>query len=379
MHHVSKTNENVIGTDGNIDHSSRAIKLEVVDIFDVVWNGWKVILSTIFVSILLATIYTSLAEELWSSKANIVPPQLDSLKEFQAQVYSFEPLFEISPKSSFNEGNSKGNDTLENLVDENYLFELFLQQFTSSVNKKEFIDSSDLLGKYLQQYIEISGEESLQGFYNQWYKRISVNTPKPGTKREGAELRFQAYSPQDSYFLLKDYVEFIIEKVKFIAINDLKSKVLFKKLSLENQKSLLNSQALASLNMEIEKAKLELFIAENAAVKRPASYISEGQELLSIKLGSEAIRAKIKALQGIENVSIIEPRISDVASKISLLNSIEIKDDIKFLPFLFTNEIEMMTVKDHPAKLLILFLSSILGAVFGVIVVLVNKLIIRHK
>ncbi|MGC9491305.1 GNVR domain-containing protein, partial [Vibrio genomosp. F10] len=123
--------------------------------------------------------------------------------------------------------------------------------------------------------------------------------------------------------------------------------------------------------VEIERAQYALQIAKAANVSQPVQNLGDN-EIFSINLGSSAIEAKIKALKSIENLSVIEPRIQQIESKLTLLQNTQINRNIDFQTYRYLDEPQIPLNRNSPKRALIVVLGTLFGGMLGVVVVLMH-------
>ena len=103
--------------------------------------------------------------------------------------------------------------------------------------------------------------------------------------------------------------------------------------------------------VEPERAKYGLDIAKAADVNQPIQI--NNNEIFSIDLGTKALTAKIKALESVKNLNVVEPRLQQINAKISMLEKLDIDRSIHFKTFRFLDDVEKPLYRDKPKRVLI--------------------------
>ncbi|MGC9460097.1 LPS O-antigen chain length determinant protein WzzB [Vibrio genomosp. F10] len=344
-------------------------EIDLKELFLVIWKGkWTIIATTVLFSI-VAVAYALNAQQWWSSKAQIMPPQLQDISGLSQQIQQFQPVFDIAQ----GDGTLLKSEELSDFASPGKLFGHFIQEFNSTNNKRDFLDSSQDFQQFkvqLEAEAEAEAEaETTLWLYAAWFQKISASIVDKNDENSPYELSFQATEKASSYSLINEYIDFISQKLHRDVINNLTAIISTKKQELFQQKTMLELQAKKQLEIEIFRAEYALEIAKAANVTKPIQ-INDGQQLFNIDMGSLAIEAKIAALKSIENLDVIAPRLQPINSKLMMLENLTVDNKVEFASFRFIGDVEKPLTRDKPKRALIAVLGTLLGGILGVAIVL---------
>ncbi|MBD1564513.1 LPS chain length-determining protein [Vibrio sp. S12_S33] len=344
-------------------------EIDLKELFMALWQGkWFIILTTLVFAIGAIT-YALTAQEWWSSSAKIAVPQVQDFTQYQSQVKQYQPIFDVYQE----DGTILVNNYLDGLVMPQQLFQSFIMAFESNKNKRNFLDGNAVFQNFknkLDAEAEAEADEATRRLYNAWFSKLATSQPDKSNKNI-IELKVQATTKLDSYNLLQNYIAYISDIVRRDALQNLNAIINTKKDELLQQKTALSLQAKQNLEVEIQRAEYALQIATAAKVYTPVQNLGE-KEIFSINLGSAAIEAKINALKTISNLSVIEPRLQQIDSKLTLINNTKINPEIEFATFQYLDDVQMPFNRDKPKRALIAVLGALLGGMLGGAVVLVR-------
>ncbi|MDE1223738.1 Wzz/FepE/Etk N-terminal domain-containing protein [Vibrio aestuarianus] len=344
-------------------------EIDLKELFIALWQGKLIIILTTLVFTIGAITYALTAQEWWSSSAKIAVPQVQDFTEYQSQVKQYQPIFDVYQE----DGTILVNNYLDGLVMPQQLFHSFVMAFESNKNKRDFLDSNAVFQDFknkLDADADADADEATRRLYNEWFSKLTASQPDKSNKNI-IELKVQATTKLDSYSMLQNYITYISAIVQRDALQNLNATITSKKNELLQQKNALSLQAKQNLEVEIQRAEYALQIATAAKVDTPVQNLGE-KEIFSINLGSAAIEAKINALKTISNLSVIEPRLQQIDSKLTLINNTKINPDIEFTTFQYLDDVQIPLNRDKPKRSFIVVLGSLLGGMVGVVVVLVR-------
>ncbi len=344
-------------------------EIDLRDLFVALWKGKFLIIISTFIFACVAVVYALNAQEWWSSKARIVEPQVNDFAIYRQQVKSFQPIFDTYQ----DDGTVRVSKELDNLVNPSQIFAQFVRSFNATANKKTFFDNNETFLAFknqLEQDADADTDAQQRRLYSEWYQKISASPAEKG-RRDEYSLSLQATTQLDSYKLLNDYVAMIEKKVKADAFRNLQATLDAKQVQLQQQKTILESQAKQVLSVELQRAKYAYDIAKAASVNSPVQNLGD-KELFAINLGAKAIKAKITALESVKNLAVIEPRLQQIDAKLDLMSKLSIDDNINFKSYRFIQDVEQPINRDAPKRALIAVLGVLFGGMFGVGIVLVR-------
>ncbi len=353
-------------------------EIDVRELFQALWQGKLTILACLVVFIAGAVLHAITAQEWWLSTARIALPQTQDYSQYQMQVKQFQPIFDVYQ----DDGTVLVSTELDDLVDQQTLLNEFMLTFNSNINKRSFLESNAIFQEYksklaLAEKAEstIADDESIRRLYNDWYKRLSSGVAEQNSE-DIYDLSVQATSKQDSYNMLNDYIRFTSDRVRQSLLRNLQALMSSKKNELLQQRSALTLQAKQKLSVEIQRAEYALEIAKAAKVNQPIQNLGDG-EIFAINIGSEAIEAKVAALKSVDNLSVLEPRIQQIESKLTLLNNTQVNRNVDFETFRYLEAPEAPLNRDAPKRTLIVVLGALLGGMLGVAICLVRFIVGR--
>ena len=351
-------------------------EFDLRDLFKALWDGKLVIILVTTLFTISSIFFALSAQEWWSSNAKITKAQPQNLAEYQQQVKQFQPVFNIYQE----DGTVLVSKELDRLVDSTLLFQRFVNAFNSTNNKRNFLDNSPEFQEFKSSLVvgetHISVDE-VRALYAQWFNRVSASKSDKKDHNSPYIVSFQTMAKESSFDLLSAYILATEAKVHDDAFNNLQAIVSGKRNELVQQKRILENQAANKLLVETERAKYAAKIAKSAGVDRPIQTGNE-KELFSIDLGSKGLDAKIKALESVKNLSVIEPRLQQIDAKLDMLNNLEIDRSVKFQTFRFLENVEQPITRDKPKRAVIVVLMTLFGGILGAVIVLI-RFVFRKK
>lgn len=340
------------------------------ELFKALWDGKLIVILITTLFAVGSVIFALSASELWSSNAKITKSQPQDLAAYQQQVKQFQPVFNVYQE----DGTVIVSNELERLVNSGMLFQRFVDTFNSVNNKRTFLEQDPNFQKVKDAVFLESPEmnaDSIRAMYSSWLGRVSASKVDEKGTNSPYVLTFQAMSKKSSFDLLNAYISATESKVHQDAFNNLRATVNSKRNELIQQKRILENQALNQLAVETERTKYAVGIARAANVEKPVQ-IGNDNELFGIELGSKGLEAKVQALESVKNLSVIEPRLLQINAKLNMLNNLEIERNVEFQTFRFLDNVQQPITRDKPKRALIVFIGTLLGGVFGLVIVLIR-------
>lgn len=349
-------------------------EIDLRELFAALWQGKWIIIACTLVCTVLAIVYALIAKEQWSSTAKIAQPQVSDYSEYQNQVMQFQPIFDVYQ----DDGTVLVSNALQGLTQANSLYRLFIDEFNSSSNKKAFLETSPVFQKDKDLLDDSSNEDSVRKLYYDWYKLLSIKPEDAKQLNSTYVMTASAETSQDSFDMLKSYIQFIDEKVHRKVINNLVATISSKENELHQQSIMLTKQAQQRLIVEKERSEYALTIAQAAGVTKPLQNFGD-KELFAINLGSDALKAKVEALSKVKNLSVIEPRLEQLNSKLEQIEKLKINDGIRFSAYSYLEQPEKMVFRDKPKRAVITFFGLLLGGGIGIVFVMCRFVFTRKK
>lgn len=349
-------------------------EIDLRELFAALWKGKWIIIACTFVCTALAIVYALMAKEQWSSTAKIAEPQVSDYSEYQNQVVLFQPIFDVYQE----DGTVLVSKALDGLTDARKLYDLFIDEFNSSSNKKAFLETSAIFKKDKADLDNSEDEDALRKLYSDWYKFLSIK-PEDAKRVDGPYvITVSAETSQDSFELLNNYIAFVDTKVHQKALNNLAATISSKKNELKQQSIMLTKQAEQRLLVEKERSEYALNIAQAAGVNKPLQNFGD-KEIFAINLGSDALTAKVNALSKVKNLSVIEPRLEQLSSKLEQIEQLEISADVKFSAYRYLDQPERSVSKDKPRRIIIVLIGLILGGFISALFIIIRFIFLREE
>ncbi|MBE8564216.1 LPS O-antigen chain length determinant protein WzzB [Vibrio sp. OPT20] len=345
-------------------------EIDLRELFKALWDGKLIVVLVTSLFTASSISFALLAQEWWSSSAKIIESQPQNLAAYQQQVRQFQPVFNIYQ----DDGTVLVSEELDDLVDAGVLFKRFVNTFSSSNNKRAFLEHSTAFQQLKAVTVDdVSDltEDEVRALYSRWFEQISASKVDKKDQDSPYFISFQTMTKESSFDLLTSYVSFTESKVREDAFSNLKAFVNSKRNELIQQKQILESQAKDQLLVETERTKYAMEIALAAGVEMPTK-TGNDKEIFGIELGSKGLEAKVKALGSLKNLTIIEPRLLQINAKLNMLNNLEIDRLVKFQTFRFLENVEQPITRDKPKRVLIVVFGTLLGGILGVVVVLIR-------
>lgn len=347
-------------------------EIDLKELFLVMWQGKFTIISTTILIAALAIAYALSAKQVWTAEAIVTSPQLGSFSDYQTQVRDYQPIFDIYQQ----DGTILVSKKLDDLVNPGALFTAFMQNFDSRSNKKEFLEKDANFQKALLALKEKAGDDLSKRaeaqFYSTWYKKLSSAHIK-GSNEDNFSytIKGESSDSEASYRFLLDYIKFVESKTKQALLSNLNSMVVSQQSELAHQQAIFSDQAKSRLNAEKERAEYALQIAEAAGISKPLQNLV-GNEIFAINIGADALKAKVKVLHNLKNLSLIDPRLEQVTAKLQALAGMKVNKNIQFQSFQYIVSPETPISRTSPKRPLIAILGVLLGGMLGVAIVLIR-------
>ncbi|ENM3792736.1 LPS O-antigen chain length determinant protein WzzB [Vibrio cholerae] len=344
-------------------------EIDLKELFAALWQGkWLIIIITLLFSV-AAIGYALTAQEWWSAKATVSQPQLQGIASYQQAVKRYQPLFDVYQEN----GTIIVSNTLDSLIDPKLIFQQFIQTFNANGTKRRFMQTNPTFLTLQKQMLDqIDDPEVMQKLYEEWFERIQASAVDKKAN-DIFTLSFQSVDKASSLTLLNDYIQFVNQTLNQHLNDDLISTLATKYGELTQQEKNLLQQAQLRLHVELERTQYALNIAEAADIKQPVQNLGE-QELFAINIGSRALKAKVDALKSIKDLSVFEPRLAILQSKLSQFDLETLSAEVKWSVngFYYLDQPEQPLTRDKPKRTLIVVLGCLLGGMLGMAIVLVR-------
>ncbi|EOG1393914.1 LPS O-antigen chain length determinant protein WzzB [Vibrio cholerae] len=344
-------------------------EIDLKEFFSALWQGkWLIIVTTLLFSV-AAIGYALTAQEWWSAKATVSQPQLQGIASYQQAVKRYQPLFDVYQE----DGSIIVSKALDLLIDPEVIFKRFIQEFNANGTKRRFMQTNPTFLTLQKQMMEQNNDpEVMQKLYEEWFERIQASAVDKKAN-DIFTLSFQSVDKASSLTLLNDYIQFVNQTLNQQLNANLISILTAKYGELAQQEKNLQQQAQLRLHVELERTQYALSIAEAADIKQPVQNLGE-QELFAINIGSRALKAKVDALKSIKDLSVFEPRLAILQSKLSQFDLETLSAEAKWSVngFYYLDQPEQPLTRDKPKRALIVVFGGLLGGMLGFAIVLVR-------
>ncbi|EOX1815248.1 LPS O-antigen chain length determinant protein WzzB [Vibrio cholerae] len=346
-------------------------EIDLKELFAALWQGkWLITIITLLFSV-AAIVYALNAQEWWSAKATVSQPQLQGIASYQQAVKRYQPLFDVYQE----DGTIIVSNALDSLIDPKLIFQQFIQTFNANGTKRRFMQiNPTFLTLHLQKQMleQTNDPEVMQKLYEEWFERIQASAVDKKAN-DIFTLSFQSVDKSSSLTLLNEYIQFVNQTLNQQLNANLISILTAKYGELTQQEKNLLQQAQLRLHVELERTQYALAIAEAADIKQPVQNLGE-QEIFAINIGSRALKAKVDALKSIKDLSVFEPRLAILQSKLSQFDLETLSAEAKWSVngFYYLDQPEQPLTRDKPKRALIVVLGTLLGGMLSVAMVLVR-------
>ncbi|BDX04005.1 hypothetical protein MACH16_27530 [Marinomonas pontica] len=356
----------------NLPHDD---EIDLKELFIALWKGKLTIIACTVVFAVIAVVYALNAKQVWTTEALITTPQVSDFANYQRMVSDFQPVFDVYQ----DDGTVLVSGRLNDIILPETLFSIYIQQFESRANKKAYIAQNSEFQRELSEVkanIQDSTEEEMRdiesALYGAWYAKLAATPVKSSNRNvDQYTLQGQLSTGNDSYDFLNGYINYVAEKARVVAVANVSSVVASKRSEIMKQQALFTDQARGRLLNERAQAQYALEIATAAGLDSPQQNLNS-QDLFAINIGANALAAKVKVLDNLTELSIIEPKLHQLNAKFDLLNTLTIDPNLAFNTFQFIEAPEKPTSRTSPKRPLIAILGVLLGGMLGTGIVLIR-------
>lgn len=352
-------------------------EIDFKELLSALWREkWLIIISSLLFSV-VAIGYALTAQEWWSAKATVSQPKLQNITAYQQAVKRYQPLFDVYQE----DGTIIVSDALDTLIDPKLIFQQFIQTFNANGTKRRFMQTTPVFLTLQKKLLsQMDDPEAMQTLYEDWFERIQASSSVDKKANDIFTISFQSVDKASSLTFLNEYVQFVNQTLNQQLNDDLASTLAAKHGELIQQEKNLLQQAQLRLQVELERTQFALSIAEAADIKQPVQNLGE-QEIFAINIGSRALKAKVDALKSIKDLSVFEPRLAILQSKLSQFDLETLSADAKWSVngFYYLDQPEQPLTRDKPKRALIVVLGGLLGGMLGVVIVLVRFVFRREE
>lgn len=359
-------------------------EIDLRELIKVLWAYKWLTVIMCAIAIIGSVFYALHAPQKWDAKAIIIKPDINNTTDLYLSISKVRGIL-----GDFNDANK--NDANKNrfdaLVAPKKLFDSFVLAFNSQDNKKIFLQQNPIFLKHLKvkqsqgaNKVLTAKNKAQANNYQNILNRMAENIKAiPNKNTLTVSLSLQSSAPDLSATLLNGYIKFISQKIRKIQYDAL--------IVLIDSKI---TELTGTLDTAIIKVKLNLaskIITTNYAYKIALLGVvsnyqknsGDNNALLPIYMGSKALKAQSKVLKSISDPSVFDPNIAPTKSKLDALNALKIREDIKFMPFRFQQEVTQPLHRTSPKRALIVILATLLAGMLSFFIALLHNYIIKQE
>ncbi|KJG02494.1 LPS O-antigen chain length determinant protein WzzB [Photobacterium angustum] len=338
-------------------NNSSSDEVDLVELVKTLWQGKVTIAICTVVFTVCAIVYALTAQQWWTSKAVITAGQYKNTADIRSQITNLYAVINDSSK-------------INNVLNSNALLNNYITEFNAFDNKKAFIENNEIMKQYADE-AKLTDENKAQ-FITSWANRISASQPDKKNQPNIYQLSFEATSSKLAHDLLVAYSGDISNKVRNDLIDELDAKISYHQQILQANKISLEANAKQQLANELIKTNYALDMAKSADVTKPLADMNNS-ELFQIELGTEALAEKSKVLKKIKDLSVFQPQLGIIQTKLNLLSKVKIDHNLALQSVRYLQNTDYPISRDKPKRTLIAVLGFLLGMMLGVAIVLLKS------
>ncbi len=345
-------------------------EIDLIELISILWSKKTFIAIVTGVVFLLSLIYAFMAKQVWTSSLDVSAPSSYQFSNYSNSVN--EVMSFVSKDSQFNV------DGLSALGSSKYLFNLFLSNFNSQLNKTNFLKNTNAFKDAVKSK-KITSILQQNALLLDLAKTLSFSQDK--STLDGVSvirLNAQSSTSEKSFLLLKDYATFITALTKKQAISNLISNTNNYQSFLNQKLVLLNNQASAKLKTDILKTQYALDIANGANVINSIPNL-KGEQTFNVQLGKSLLENKLKVLKTITDASVLNPKIASISSQFNDIKAFKIDSAMSFDVYQKQSSLMVPLSRTSPHRGLIAALGLLIGLVLSCLIVLIKKLLTKNK
>jgi len=358
---TDKTMDNTVnrGVNKGMNHQFIDKKDDEIDLSELIILLWKkknrIFLATLICGC-IGLLYAIQAPEQWTASAVIYQPKLrDTL-----QLDQLRNALNIQGLNG-----TKNNDSL---------YKDFFLEFNSYNNINDYLKATTQFKEYVAEHnLSELAQQRLLRTWSAWMKNELED--KKG-EQPGIRLSFSFYKRDDALSMLTGYINYVIELLSQEFTEDLENNKKSQINTLNLRMKLMTEDAMRKLAREIESVEYSMSIANAAGVNKPLENFSYGDRF-PITLGEDALVRKLAILKSLK-IEEYMPEIAELGVQLARLDQIKI-GDLKLSPFSYLDTPSQPLRRDKPKRPLIVILATMLGGMFGIVMVLIQHTLTQAK
>ena len=342
-------------------------EIDLRELIKVVWDYKWLTVTLCTLAIIASVFYALNAQEWWVAKGKVIKPQLNDVATLYSQTKVTSAILSKSGVGVPGE--------FSNLFEPQNLFNNFMNEFNSSMNKKLFLEKHPVFVAFLNSR-EISEPETIRNVLDTWMKEIKLNKNKESAD---VELSFRGPTKSDSASFLKEYIQFVSDKVKDNQIDKFLLFIETEKKKLQVSLDIVEERTRKGLTTSLKKAEYAYQIANKAGLDSYKTNLNQKSELFEISLGKKALQAKVEVLKSIDDLTILNSSIATMQMALVNIDKLKFAENADFTPFRYLDSVEEPLNRAAPKRALIVILATLLAGMLSIFIALVHYFMTKKQ
>lgn len=344
--------------------------IDLKELFAALWQGKWIIIACTFVCTALAIAYALTAKQEWSSTATIASPKLEDISDYQSKISQFKPLVENLPKVTA---------LLDSYEEGDYFYNKFQNEFHLTENKKDFLEASPIFQQAKSEKITSESTfREINKFYRDWYEQLTLSN-NDDKENPRTVIKASAETSEQSLTLLTQYVDFINNKVKAEAVEDITTIVEQQKEQLKLSLSIAQSEVKSDIETRWKKSEYALEVARDAGIEAPLENMNTNGDVFGVGLGAKALESQVKLLKNLKDLSVFEASINKQKARLALLDKAGVPGSIELKAYSYIDAPMQEPSRDKPKRSLIAIIGFLIGGIIGFFLVFIRLAISTEK
>ncbi|MBL0625567.1 LPS O-antigen chain length determinant protein WzzB [Aeromonas jandaei] len=333
-------------------------EIDLRELVLVLWRQKLLILLVTGAFAVAGIIYAMTARQVWTSQALVSEPSVSQVAALQLAVDKIQTIISsngVPPSTA-------AFSSLEQLA----IYKSFISAFNSMNNKRAFLIQEGVYAAEMEKS-GVSDKRSERVLMSKLAESISAKALDKTS--QDMTLSFSAETPELAQQRLVRYIDFVQQQQLKSKNTELKSIWQNKIKALSTRYDSVKDDTLLKRQEELQRVIYSLRISKAAGVDAPLERI-DSQEVFNIQLGAKGLAEKLKILNEIKDPELLNPELGNIRLQLSSLNALKIKN-ADFESFNMIDSPEEPFTRDKPKRSLIVVLSTLLGGMLSVVIVLV--------
>ena len=365
-------------------------EIDLLELVKIIWSYKWVTTFMCTLAIVGSVFYALTAQQWWVAQGKIIEPQLNNVGVLYAHSEKVKTLIKFA--SEGNDKNDKNDKTsyispLEDLFIPETLFLNFINEFNSSINKKQFLETNEVFLTFLKKNeIQIPTNaktlenrlinQAYKGTLKVWRDGISASLDN---KTQEATLSFRTDGQDSSAELLNQYINFVGNKVKVSQLAKLSLFIGSSINELEVSVNMAEWNAKQDLDLLSKKVEYAYQIASTSDLTNYTASISSENSLFEVNLGAKALKAKLEVLKSLKDLNMLNPNIAKMKRTLIELHSLDNVDEDDFAPYRYLESVEAPLARAKPKRALIVVLATLLAGMLSIAIALLHHSLTKKE